>query len=96
MPARVARPARKILHKRQHKQQGPLDLGRLQGKNFLPTTATAVYGVQPQYFEPKATKGWKNKVVYVVVFKILAVVVQSTVSAVRSAAQVLFQPVKQL
>ena len=31
--------------------------GRLQGKNYLPTTATAVYGIQPQYPEPEATMG---------------------------------------
>ena len=34
--------------------------GRLQGKNFLPTTATAVYGIQPLYLETDATKGCKT------------------------------------
>jgi hypothetical protein len=57
MVARVARPARKIFLKQ------PLDLGRFHRKNlynkdnYLPTTATAVYGIQPQYPEPEATKG---------------------------------------
>ena len=66
-PARVARPARKknekttiVLFNDNQNNQDRSTSGRLQGKNFLPTTATAVYGGQPQNLNPEATRGCKK------------------------------------
>ena len=90
MVARVARPARKKTKKIINYNRNNLD-------NFLPTTATAVYGIQPQCPKVDATKVAKNSCPSclccsynkqatkgrAVVLKKVAVVVYSTVSTIR-------------